>query len=177
MSKHLEAALIQLGVDQPDLRPNIRPVLASLRQATLSYKDMDAQTLFSELRSAVGRNDVEAIVQIRVAFMTRHSGQPNQMAVKYLHDQIKGRAMRFNLGDMLRIYILKQGVITPVDVMVTADTATLRNSTAWPSRYYLLVKKPRGKAEGTVYSLGDDFMYQATMRTQTERVLWITSKT
>lgn len=182
MSKQLEAALIQLGIEQPALRHHIRPILAHLPEdapqgkvAALDrneLKKMSPELLFQELRSAVGRNDAQDIFLLRQIHSLYHSGPASQQAKRYLYGQLKGKFLRAQVGDTVYLYTYENDRLVKTAVTVLENKAAIESQYPDLSRYYLFVKKPRGKAEGRVYSLDTDFMYQATMRTQTQYVVW-----
>lgn len=95
MSKNIEAALVQLGLEQPALRPHIRPVLASLTKEAGKYPVWNARV--SEATTAFFRDVLAALKDLgaqtyqpkfgldTVKFML-YDGVADYGVTLYLHD-------------------------------------------------------------------------------------------
>ena len=163
----LRYELIRLGEANPELRPHLRPILASI----------DPDELFGELRSAIARDDADEIHSIIAKLYVYHRSYYNERVKPYLFRLIEGKVERLKAGDTVRISIpSRSGSMSgtkDVEVEVTQDSDDIRKNSPGLRGYYLYVKKPRGRKEGAVYEMGGEMFYQATMNTQTERIIWI----
>lgn len=115
-------------------------------------------------------NNVTFLTKVMSDFYKYHRDYYVNSVLPYLKDTLKQRLSRLEEGDRITLHTIGGGW---VDVVVTKDMrSTVAEAPGLPT--VMWVRKPRGRKEGTLGFLKDHLYYQATLRTQTQRVIWFT---
>ena len=169
MSDDLFNGLVKLGHTHPELKPHLREILSSLEKqgATLNPDEM-----FGELRSAISRTDVDKMRSVLSQAYVYHRAYYKEKMAPYVYGMLQKTVLNCQKGDRLTLHYLNANKGSAVEVVVTQSRRDVLDMSG-SKNTYLFVKKNRGRKEGTIDSYGDDWLYQATMNTQTERLVWI----
>lgn len=135
----LATALIDLGYQQPELRPHLRPILAHL-ESTAS--DETGRVLFEELQYAVKGFDVDKILELDAELQMKDPSLFRSEVRPYLMDASLPLIKTAKAGDQL--LLVRDGYPQPTFVKVVSDMNAVSQSSLYHQSTLITVKAARG---------------------------------
>lgn len=169
--KNLKTALITLGDTNPELREDLRPILASMLSD--GFEPLTQNEAFGVIRAALATNNESKIFEAIKHVSSVQWKYFQNVIHPYIQELSQRAVLNAKTGDRLKVVYETNGIKSH-QVVILESTEDLKAKGRKVKGIYSIAyaKKPTSEKMGSFRIVNGRLEYQATISAQYQRVLW-----